>query len=73
MAATVGTATTVAVGVRTIPGLRYDLLRGGTPTSIDKDAPVATTVANGTRTEIADPMTGGKPAQAFYVIRADTP
>ena len=58
---------TVAVGVKAIPGLTYSLMRsdevGG------EKAAVASTVAEGARVSLTDPMQGGKPEKAFYVIQ----
>lgn len=58
--------TEVTLGARTIPGLTYWLKRspepGGAAESVDHET------AKGTRTKLTDPMTGGKPKQAFYVI-----
>jgi len=56
----------VGLGAKTIPGLTYHLKRSATPGDVPEE--VASETAKGTRTRLTDPMEGGKPAQAFYVI-----
>jgi len=56
----------VEIGVRTIPGLTYHLKRSTTLGGGSED--VSRETAKGTRTRLTDPMAGGRPEQAFYVI-----
>jgi len=56
----------VDVGAKTIPGLTYDLNRSTELGGVAET--VASEKAKGTRTKLTDPMKGGKPNQAFYVI-----
>lgn len=58
----------VDVGVKTIPGLTYALKRSAEPRTVSEGKVVDEKRAEGLRTKLTDPMEGGKPAQAFYVI-----
>jgi len=54
--------------VKTIPGLVYALKRSEELPGVAFGETVARERAKGTRLELADPMTHGKPQQAFYLI-----
>ena len=58
----------VDVGVKTIPGLTYALKRGDEPGTVSEGKVVNEKQAEGLRTKLTDPMDGGKPEKAFYVI-----
>ena len=55
------------MGVKTIPGLTYELIRGAAPKGAWEAAPVATRKADAPRTRLADPAP--PPDRAFYLIR----
>ena len=58
----------VDVGVKTIPGLTYALKRSAEPGTVSEGKVVNEKQAEGLRTKLTDPMDGGKPAKAFYII-----
>ena len=58
----------VDVGVKTIPGLTYALKRSVEPGTVRSGEVVDEKQAEGLRTKLTDPMDGGKPEKAFYVI-----
>ena len=67
------TADKVDVGVKTIPGLAYGLRRAlclvpGAEWDDKNSSVVDEKRAVGPRTKLTDPMDGGKPEQAFYII-----
>jgi len=62
---------TMQVGVKSIPGLTYTLLRAETPSGAKDGTPVASEMAKGTRTKLTDPMESGRPDSAFYVIEVE--
>ena len=58
----------VDVGVKTIPGLTYNLRRSETVVTVSKGDVVDSKRAETTRTRLTDPFEGGKPPKAFYMI-----
>ena len=58
----------VDVGVKTIPGLDYKLNRSTDVSNVHEGETVDEKRATTTRTRLRDPMQGGKPEKAFYVI-----
>ena len=58
----------VDVGVKTIPGLTYELRRSDEPGTVRAGKVVNERRAEGLRTKLTDPMDGGKPEKAFYII-----
>ena len=65
--------TATAVGVKTIPGLVYNLKRASEVTGVKAGAVVDTETATATATQLEDPFEGGKPDAAFYVIEVAAP
>ena len=59
----------VDVGVKTIPGLTYALKRSDEPGTVSAGKVVNEKRAEGLRTKLTDPMAGGKPEKAFYIIK----
>ena len=58
----------VDVGVKTIPGLTYELKRSAEAGTVSEGKVVDEKQAEGLRTKLSDPMAGGKPEKAFYII-----
>ena len=58
----------VDVGVKTIPGLTYGLKRSAEPGTVRSGTTVDERQAEGLRTKLTDPMDGGRPEKAFYII-----